>query len=178
MEAHEALLTGRNGADDESIRSNHAVHGAKDYPVRSGRDYGISCRQMRRWKDRWEEHGYEGLFDRRRGTPSPKRVPVATVQEVVHLYQEQYSDFNVKHFQREVATRASEQPKYTWVKTALRFDPLGSINLSSTYSNNRRGLLSCGQGNLSCKLSNRLQLVFAFSPRTRSLGPGISHPSP
>jgi transposase len=50
---------------------------------------GISCREMRRWKERCEEHGYDGLFDRRRGTPSPKRVPVATVQEVGRLYQDQ-----------------------------------------------------------------------------------------
>jgi len=49
---------------------------------------GISCRQMRRWKDRWKEHGYDGLFDRRRGTPSPKRVAVATVEEVLRLYRE------------------------------------------------------------------------------------------
>jgi hypothetical protein len=36
---------------------------------------GISCRQMQRWKTRFEREGYEGLFDRRRGIPSPKRVP-------------------------------------------------------------------------------------------------------
>ena len=35
---------------------------------------GISCRQMQRWKTRFEHEGYEGLFDRRRGIPSPKRV--------------------------------------------------------------------------------------------------------
>lgn len=35
---------------------------------------GISCRHMRRWKRRWENHGYEGLLDRRRGQPSPKRI--------------------------------------------------------------------------------------------------------
>jgi transposase len=35
---------------------------------------GISCRQMRRWKNRWEKHGYEGLLDRRRGQLSPKRL--------------------------------------------------------------------------------------------------------
>ena len=39
---------------------------------------GISARQMRRWKERYEEHGYDGLYDRRRGRPSPKRVPLAT----------------------------------------------------------------------------------------------------
>ncbi len=32
---------------------------------------GISCRQMQRWKTRFKLEGYEGLFDRRRGLPSP-----------------------------------------------------------------------------------------------------------
>jgi transposase len=81
---------------------------------------GISCRQMRRWKERWEEHGYDGLFDRRRGAPSPKRVPVATVQEVVRLYQEQYSDFNVKHFHEKLVREHQIKLSYTWVKTALQ----------------------------------------------------------
>jgi hypothetical protein len=38
---------------------------------------GISDRHMRRWRERYEEFGYDGLFDRRRGKPSPRRVPVA-----------------------------------------------------------------------------------------------------
>src|SRR5262249_16989810 len=81
---------------------------------------GISYRQMRRMKERWEEHGYDGLFDRRRGTPSPKRVPVATVQEVVRLYQEQYHDFNVKHFHEQLQSEHQIDLSYTWVKTALQ----------------------------------------------------------
>jgi transposase-like protein len=36
---------------------------------------GISDRQMRRWRERYEEHGYDGLMDRRRGVPGGKRVP-------------------------------------------------------------------------------------------------------
>src|SRR6266404_7909140 len=36
---------------------------------------GISDRQMRRWHERYEEFGFRGLFDRRRGKPSPKRAP-------------------------------------------------------------------------------------------------------
>ncbi|MHB1935330.1 MAG: helix-turn-helix domain-containing protein [Acidobacteriaceae bacterium] len=28
---------------------------------------GIGDRQMRRWRERYEQHGYDGLFDRRRG---------------------------------------------------------------------------------------------------------------
>jgi len=35
---------------------------------------GISCRQMQRWNNRSEKHGYEGLLDRRCGQPSPKRI--------------------------------------------------------------------------------------------------------
>src|SRR5438309_1097460 len=44
---------------------------------------GISDRQMRRWRERYEEFGYDGLFDRRQGKPSPKRVPVALVEQVL-----------------------------------------------------------------------------------------------
>lgn len=81
---------------------------------------GISARQMRRWKERWDEHGYDGLFDRRRGTPSPKRVAVSTVEEVLRLYQEQYYDFNVKHFHEKLKREHQIGLSYTWVKTALQ----------------------------------------------------------
>ena len=40
---------------------------------------GVSCRTMRRWKRGYEKYGYDGLFDRRRQRPSPRRVPMATV---------------------------------------------------------------------------------------------------
>ena len=43
---------------------------------------GISDRQMRRWYRRYQEFGYDGLFDRRRGRPSPKRVAVETVEQI------------------------------------------------------------------------------------------------
>jgi transposase len=33
---------------------------------------GITDRQVRRWKRRYEEYGYDGLCDRRRGKPSPR----------------------------------------------------------------------------------------------------------
>ena len=59
---------------------------------------GISDRQMRRWRERYEEFGYDGLFDRRQGKPSPKRVPVALVEQVLGLYRDRYFDLNVRHF--------------------------------------------------------------------------------
>jgi transposase len=81
---------------------------------------GISCRQMQRWKTRFRLQGYEGLFDRRRGIPSPKRVPLKTVEEVLRLYQEQYFDFNVRHFHEKLSNEHNIQLSYTWVKQALQ----------------------------------------------------------
>ena len=81
---------------------------------------GISVRQMKRRKDRWDRQGYDGLFDRRLGKPSPKRVPVNTVEEVLRLYQEQYYDFNVKHFHEQLKREHQLKLSYTWVKTALQ----------------------------------------------------------
>jgi transposase len=81
---------------------------------------GISCRQMQRWKTRFEHEGYEGLFDRRRGIPSPKRVPLATVETVLRLYQEQYFDFNVQHFHEKLRAEHQIELSYTWVKQALQ----------------------------------------------------------
>jgi transposase len=81
---------------------------------------GISCRQMQRWKTRFEHEGYEGLFDRRRGIPSPKRVPLETVETVLRLYQEQYFDFNVRHFHEKLSSEHQIELSYTWVKDALQ----------------------------------------------------------
>ena len=46
---------------------------------------------MRRWRERYEEFSYDGLFDRRQGKPSPKRVPVALVEQGLGLYRDRYS---------------------------------------------------------------------------------------
>jgi len=81
---------------------------------------GISDRSMRRWRWRYEQYGYDGLFDRRRGRPSPKRVPLQTVEEVLRLYQERYHDFNVRHFHEKLREEHGIRLSYTWVKLALQ----------------------------------------------------------
>jgi transposase len=81
---------------------------------------GISCRQMRRWLRRYEEHGYEGLRDRRRGRVSEKRVPLEQVEAVLRLYQDQYFDFNVRHFHEKLVAEHGIKLSYTWVKLALQ----------------------------------------------------------
>src|SRR5664279_2278951 len=81
---------------------------------------GISDRQMRRWHERYEEFGYDGLFDRRRGRPSPKRVPLAEVERVLGLYREKYFDLNVQHFHEKLGEEHGIGWSYTWVKRALQ----------------------------------------------------------
>src|SRR5438128_3815000 len=81
---------------------------------------GISDRQMRRWRERYEEFGYDGLFDRRQGKPSPKRVPVAVVEQVLGLYRDRYFDLNVRHFHEKLQHEHAIDLSYTWVKLALQ----------------------------------------------------------
>ena len=47
---------------------------------------GVTDRTMRRWRERLNEHGYSGLWDYRKRRPSPKRVPMATVEQVLQLW--------------------------------------------------------------------------------------------
>src|SRR6267378_4711413 len=39
--------------------------------TQAGEIIGLCERQMRRWKQRYQEFGYDGLFDRRLGKPRP-----------------------------------------------------------------------------------------------------------
>src|SRR5437763_875503 len=81
---------------------------------------GISDRHMRRWRERYVEEGYNGLLDRRRGKPSRRRVPVATVERVFALYREKYFDLNVQHFHEKLQAEHGIALSYTWVKQALQ----------------------------------------------------------
>src|SRR6202050_33759 len=81
---------------------------------------GISDRHMRRWRERYVEQGYNGLLDRRRGQPSRRRVPVATVEKVFALYREKYFDLNVQHFHEKLQAEHGIELRYTWGKQALQ----------------------------------------------------------
>src|SRR6202050_2653728 len=117
---HDLLHTSRHGAGDESTGSNVAGDGQEDQLVASSRDLGISDRHMRRWRERYEEFGFRGLFDRRRGKPSPKRVAVATVERVLQLYRERYFDLNVQHFHEKLGAEHQMGLSYSWVKGILQ----------------------------------------------------------
>jgi transposase len=81
---------------------------------------GITDRHMRRYRLRYEQHGVDGLLDRRRCRPSEKRVPLATVERVLELYREKYFDFNVRHFHEKLEEEHGIGLSYSWVKAVLQ----------------------------------------------------------
>jgi transposase len=81
---------------------------------------GYSPRTIRRLRRRLQYYGYDGLLDRRRQLPSPKRAPVAEVQRLLALYRERYLGFNVRHFHQLARREHGVRFCYAFVKKALQ----------------------------------------------------------
>jgi transposase len=79
-----------------------------------------SPRTLRRWRWRYEKHGYDGLYDRRKKSPSPKRVPMKTAEKVLRLYREEHAGWNVRHFHEKLVEEHGIKLSYQWVKCALQ----------------------------------------------------------
>lgn len=79
----------------------------------------VSDRTFRRYIDRYNESGLDGLLDKRLTQVSTRRAPVDEVMALVERYQSQHKGWNVRHFhswyQRKGGTRS-----YTWVKNQLQ----------------------------------------------------------
>jgi len=88
---------------------------------------GVSTRTIRRMKRNWKKAGFDGLYDHRHHRPSPKRVPVKTLEKVLELYRETYRDFNVRHFHEKLREEHDIQYSYTWVKKALQTSGLIAV---------------------------------------------------
>src|SRR6266436_3480068 len=80
----------------------------------------LSPRQLRRLYYRYRTFGYDGLYDRRSGKPSPPRVPLRVAERVFVLYQEKYFDFSVRHFHEKLWEEHGLLLSYSWVKLALQ----------------------------------------------------------
>ena len=80
----------------------------------------VSPRTMRRKYHEYREHGVDGLVDRRRGSPSPRKAPYEVVEQVLKLYRDSYHDFNVKHFHEKLVEDHGIKYSYSWVKNLLQ----------------------------------------------------------
>ena len=81
---------------------------------------GMNERTFRRWRDRYEEEGVGGLYDRRLGMASARRVPVDEVEQMLALYRERYRDFTVKHFHEKLVSHHDFRWGYTWTRNTLQ----------------------------------------------------------
>lgn len=81
---------------------------------------GWSPRTLRRWRERYEAHGYRGLLDKRLHRPSIHRVPAGQVEQVLRLYRERYAGFNVRHFHQIAQREHGVTLSYSFVKQALQ----------------------------------------------------------
>jgi len=104
--------------------------------MEAGELLGMSERQFRRYRDRFEEEGEAGLRDRRLGKPSPKRVPRAERERMLALYREVYGGWNVKHFHEHLVRDHNFSWGYTWVKTQLH--TAGLVDRSKRRGTHRR----------------------------------------
>jgi hypothetical protein len=81
---------------------------------------GVCDRTMRRMREGYQQFGYTGLMDRRKGKQSSHRVPMETAEEVLRLYREVYFDLNIRHFHEKLREEHQIELSYTWVQLALQ----------------------------------------------------------
>lgn len=105
MKAHEVIM--------------RALNGQLTW-IQAAEILGRSPRSIRRLRWLLQHRGYDGLFDRRRRTPSPKRAPVAEVQRLLALYRDRYQGFNVRHFHPLARRQHGVRFCYAFVKKALQ----------------------------------------------------------
>ncbi len=75
---------------------------------------------MRRWRERYEKHGYVGLVDKRRHSPSVRRIAAPEVERLLRLYRERYRGFNVRHFHQIARREHGVTVSYSFLKQALQ----------------------------------------------------------
>ena len=81
---------------------------------------GMSERTFRRWRDRFEADGADGLYDRRLGRASARRAPVDEVARVLELFDTRYWDFTAKHFHEKLVSEHGCARSYNWVRLTLQ----------------------------------------------------------
>ena len=80
---------------------------------------GVSDRTFRRYIDRFEESGLEGLADKRLTQTSHRRAPVDEVVALVDMYSSRHKGWNAQHFHDWYSKHGGTR-SYTWVKNQLQ----------------------------------------------------------
>jgi Integrase core domain. len=102
----------------------------------------MTPRNLRRWRERYERWGYNGLVDQRR-CPSKRRVPMAQLEGVLRLYRERYAGFNGRHFHEIARREHGVTLSYSYVKQALQQAGLLAKRRSRGRHRRRRAPRAC-----------------------------------
>jgi transposase len=81
---------------------------------------GMSERNFRRWRVRYNAEGAEGLYDRRLGRVSAQRAPVDEVMAVLELFDSRYWDFGTKHLHETLLAEHGFRRSYNWLRITLQ----------------------------------------------------------
>src|SRR2546425_19704 len=123
MASEEEAMAYSRGAVERAMKVQEVILRAIDGKltwVQAADILGYSPRTIRRLRWRLQHYGYDGLLDRRRQLPSPRRAPVADVQRLLALYRERYVGFNVRHFHQLARRQHGVRFCYAFVKKALQ----------------------------------------------------------
>ena len=77
---------------------------------------GLSPRTVRRWREKFDESGIDGLYDGRRQSPSDRALPAKELEKWLRMYRERYAGYNVRHF----CSIARRKHGLTWSYTLMR----------------------------------------------------------
>ena len=89
-------------------------------PAEAAEILGMSERNFRRWRDRFEAEGADGLYDRRLGRVSARRAAVDEVAAVLALFDTRYFDFTAKHFYDKLVSEHGFTRSYNWLRLTLQ----------------------------------------------------------
>jgi transposase len=123
MGTGEVLMAYPAGAVERAMKAQEVILraiGGQLTWIQAAEILGCSPRSIRRYRWRLQHLGYDGLLDRRRRRPSPKRAAVADVQRLLTLYRERYQGFNVRHFHQIARREHGVRFCYAFVKKALQ----------------------------------------------------------
>ena len=80
----------------------------------------MSERTFRRYRERFEADGAEGLYDRRLGRVSARRGGVDEVMALLDLFDTRYWDFTAQHFWEKLTSEHGMTRSYNWVRLTLQ----------------------------------------------------------
>ena len=118
MEGLDASDGAGTGAEIDEVRGGLRSHASRC--AEAAEILGFSERTFRRWRDRFEADGAEGLYDCRLGRVSARRAPVDEVARVLELFDTRYWDFTAKHFHEKLVSAHGCGRSYNWVRLTLQ----------------------------------------------------------